>query len=160
MKKLLLIIDVQNAFINKKTKHILKRINSLLDSNTYDDVIFTRFINSKDSLWYKKINYKRCIEDKDNVIPFNTKDYLVMDKKIYSAYNDELVKFIKDNNIDEIYLCGIDTGACILKTALDLFDNGYNVFVLKDYCSSTRGRIFHNRALSIIKRNVVYNIVK
>ena len=160
MKKLLLVIDMQNAFINNKTKHIFKKINSLFDSNTYDNVIFTRFINSEDSLWYKKLNYKRCIDEVDNIIPFNTKDHLIMDKKIYSAYNEELVNFIKENNIDEIYLCGIDTGACILKTALDLFDSGYNVFVLKDYCASTKGKIFHNMALNIIKRNIGYDNVK
>lgn len=160
MKSLLLVIDVQNAFINKNTKHILKKINSLVDNNTYDNVIFTRFINSKESLWYKNLNYKRCIDVEDNIIPLNTKDYLVMDKKIYSAYNDELVKFINENNVDEIYLCGIDTGACILKTSLDLFENGYNIFVLKDFCVSTRGRIFHNRALNIIKRNIGYDNIR
>ena len=32
----------------------------------------------------------------------------------------------KENKIKDIYLCGIDTDACVLKTAIDLFENNYN----------------------------------
>lgn len=45
MKKLLLVIDVQSDFINKNTKETLLKIEELINSNKYEDVIFTRFIN-------------------------------------------------------------------------------------------------------------------
>lgn len=58
------------------------------------------------------------------------------DKKIYTAVNDELKDYIRENDISQIYLCGFDTDACIQKTAIDLFEQNYDVYVLKDYCMS------------------------
>lgn len=53
MNRLLLVIDVQNDFINEHTKNILTEIKELVDSNKYDLTAFTRFINDKNSIWYK-----------------------------------------------------------------------------------------------------------
>ena len=49
MKSLLLVIDLQNEFINDNTRYLIKKIDKLIDSKKYDDVLFTRFIN--DSRW-------------------------------------------------------------------------------------------------------------
>ena len=84
----------------------------------------------------------------------DTKNNLVFDKNKYSALTSELKKYIEDNKIDNIYLCGIDTECCILKTALDLFEDKYNVYVLKNYCACTHGEIRHNNAIEILKRNI------
>lgn len=77
-------------------------------------------------------------------IVINTKQYKIIDKKIYSALNKELEEYISKNNIDEIYLCGFDTDACVQKNAIDLFENNYDVYVLKDYCMSHIGIELHN----------------
>ena len=47
MNRLLLVIDVQNDFINEHTKNILTKIKELVDSNKYDLTAFTRFINDE-----------------------------------------------------------------------------------------------------------------
>lgn len=144
MNKLLLIIDVQNGFLNKNTKIILPKIESLVKSKDFEYIAFTRFINEINSNWYKKLNYIGCLSKEEQEIPIDTQNYKIFDKKIYSALNDELKNYIKINNIDEIYLCGFDTDACIQKTALDLFENNYDVYVLKDYCMCSSGIELHN----------------
>lgn len=154
MKKLLLVIDVQNSFINEKTSSVLEKINSLILSNKFDKMVFTRFINSYESIWYKKLNYQGCISENDTKLAIESKDNKVIDKKIYTAYGDELKEYIRKNDINEIYLCGIDTECCILKTAFDLFENEYNVYVLQDYCACTHGIKRHNNAIEILKRNI------
>ena len=58
MKKLLLVIDAQKSFINEITEPYVKKIQELVNSNKYEKVAFTKFINSKDSIWYKKLKYK------------------------------------------------------------------------------------------------------
>ena len=50
MNRLLLVIDVQNDFINEHTKNILTKIKELVDSNKYDLTAFTRFINDENSI--------------------------------------------------------------------------------------------------------------
>lgn len=81
-------------------------------------------------------------------------NHKVIDKKVYSSLNSELKNYIIENNIDKIYLCGINTDCCVLKTAFDLFENEYDFYILKDYCASTNGTEKHNNALEILKRNI------
>lgn len=152
MKKLLLIIDVQKDFINEHTKKILPKINELLNSNKFDLVAFTKFINDENSVWYKKLNYKGCMTKEGQEIAIDTKKYKIFDKQIYTAVNDELKDFIRKNNVSQIYLCGFDTDACVQKTAIDLFEQNYDVYVLKDYCMSHTGEETHNLYITNLAR--------
>ena len=153
MNTLLLIIDMQKAFINPNTEYLIEKISNLINANKYNYIVFTRFINTNDSIYVSDLNYYGCIgEDKELVIkPDNHK---VIDKKVYSSLNSELKNYIIENNIDKIYLCGINTDCCVLKTAFDLFENEYDFYILKDYCASTNGIEKHNNALEILKRNI------
>lgn len=137
MSKLLLVIDVQKDFIKNTTKEYVSKIEELVNSNKYENVAFTKFINSEDSLWYKKLNYKGCMTKEGQEIVIDTKNHKVFEKTIYSSLNEEFKQYLKENNIKEIYLCGFETNACVQKTALDLFESGYDVYVLKDYCMTT-----------------------
>ena len=152
MNSLLLVIDLQEAFINDNTKIIVEKIRKLVDDNKYDKVVFTRFLNNYESIWSKKLNYNECITEESRKIVIETKDNLIIDKNTYSVLTDELKEFILENDITDIYLCGIDTECCVLKSALDLFENGYNVYVLKDFCACTHGLVEHNNAIEILKR--------
>ena len=156
MKTLLLVIDVQNDFVDSNNIDILEKINKLIDSNKYNEVAFTRFINDEDSIWYKKLNYKGCITENGRKIVIDKKNCKIFDKRIYSAVNNELEEYIKINNIEEIYLCGFDTDACVQKTAIDLFEKNYNVFVLKDYCMSYDIKL-HNTIINNLKRLIGKN---
>lgn len=48
-KSLLLIIDLQKDFINKKTDKLPNKISKLIDSNAFDCMAFTKFINSENN---------------------------------------------------------------------------------------------------------------
>lgn len=152
MNKLLLVIDVQNDFINEHTKNILNKIKDLADSNKYDLTAFTRFINDENSIWFKKLNYKGCMTKEGQEIAIDTKNKKIFDKNIYTAVNDELKEYIRKNNISEIYLCGFDTDACVQKTAIDLFEQNYDVYVLKDYCMSHVGKETHDFYINNLSR--------
>ena len=152
MNSLLLIIDLQKVFINKNTKKLPKKINKIINDKKYNKVAFTRFNNFNDSIYVKKLKWKKCINVDDKKIMIDVGNNNVFNKYVYSAVNEEFIKFIKENNITNIYLCGIDIECCVLKTAFDLFELGYNVYVLKDYCACTHGIIRKNNALKIIKR--------
>ena len=60
--------DVQADFINENTKPILNEIIELIDSKTYNKIAFTRFINDKNSIWYRKLNYKGCMTNEGQKI--------------------------------------------------------------------------------------------
>lgn len=154
MNTLLLIIDLQKDFINDNTEDIIEKIENLISQNKFNEVLFTRFINSKDNICFKRLNYLGCIDEEGQKIVINTSNNKIIDKEIYSALNNDLIKYIENNNISKIYLCGIDTECCVLKTAFDLFESNYDVYILKDFCASTHGKETHDNALEILKRNI------
>lgn len=160
MNKMLLVIDVQKDFINEYTVKIVDKIKELVDSRKYDIVAFTKFINNEDSIWYNKLNYKGCMTEEQQEIVINTDEYKIFEKNVYTAVNNEFKKYIKDNEIDEIYICGFDTDACVQKSAMDLFEQGYNVYVLKDYCMTHKGEELHNLTINNLKRLIGKNSIK
>jgi len=103
------------------------------------------------------LNYYGCIDNSSKEIVIDTKHNLVIDKSIYTAFNKELITYISKYNITEIYLCGINIECCVLKTAFDLFENGYQVYILKDLCACTHGEERKNNALQILERNIGKN---
>lgn len=151
-KKLLLIIDVQNNFINHNTKNIPLKIKKLIKKNKFDYIAYTKFINDINSRFYKVLNYKGCIRDYDRKIVLDTGDNKIFNKKIYSAVNDEFKTYIKENDINSIFLCGIDTDACVLKTAVDLFENNIDVKVIEHCCMSHSGKKYHHYAIKMLKK--------
>lgn len=152
MNSLLLIIDLQKSFINENTIYVIKNIQEKMKQ--FNHIIFTRFINEYDSIYYKKLNYKGCLLEEDKQIVIPVENNMIIDKKIYTAYCDELVKYIKEKNINKIYLCGIDIECCVLKTALDLFENDYEVYIIKDCCACTFGEERKQNAIDILLSNI------
>lgn len=149
---LLLIIDVQKNFINNNTKKIPNKITNLINKNHFDYIAFTKFINDENSNFYKMLNYKGCINEDDRKIVFDTQNNKVFTKRIYTAVNDEFKTYIKENEIKKVYLCGIDTDACVLKTAIDLFENNIDVKVIENCCMSHSGKKYHNYAIKMLKK--------
>lgn len=157
MKKMLVVVDLQRSFINENTEFIIDKIKKLVNSNDFDKVIFTKFVNNEDSIYVSKLNYKGCLTNEEQEIMIDTKDNIVLNKNVYTVYSDRFKEIVRDFKINEIYLCGIDTECCVLKSAFDLFEMGYDVKVLKDYCACTHGIKSHINALDILRRNIGYN---
>ena len=78
MSSLLLVIDLQKSFINKHTEKLPGRIEQLINSNKYDNIVFTRFINFEDSIFVKKLNWKGCLQEEDRKIVIDTKTILYL----------------------------------------------------------------------------------
>lgn len=141
MKKILIIVDMQNGFMTKPNYIELKtKIDSLVKINDYDYFIFTKFMNIDNSLYDTKLNWhelkdeysqKICIEIPDNSI--------VLEKYGYGLTNSQ-IDFIKELKIDEVDICGLQTDACVYAIAFQLFDNGIYPNILINYCETTPNR--------------------
>jgi nicotinamidase-related amidase/GNAT superfamily N-acetyltransferase len=55
---------------------------------------------------------------------------------------------------DTVYVAGADTDACVLATALALFDAGVRVVVREDLCWSAGGPLLHQAGLDILRRQL------
>ena len=154
MSKALLIVDVQNGFVNEKTKHIPRLVEKL--QYNYDLVIATRFINLPDSPFRRLIKWNRLSPGTNEIdLAFKPKEgIVVVDKYIYSCIDETFLRLLEDKGIDAVDICGIDTDICVTKCAVDLFERNITPYVLKDYCATHADADVQESAFIILARYI------
>lgn len=150
----LLIIDVQNGFINDATRHIPARVEDL--ARRYDAVIVTRFINREGSAHRRLIHWDRFAPgSEDTPLAFAPPEGAAMiEKYTYSCVDAGFRARLEVLGAEEVHICGIATDNCVLKCAVDLFESGFRPVVLADACASHAGADYHRWALKILKRMI------
>ena len=148
--KNLLIVDMQKGFINKNNEFLVSRINNLLKTEKYDNVLYTKFCNNKKSLYASLLNWTGMIKSSErdfavNILP----NSLIFVKQGYGLKNSQIKK-IKKLNITSIDICGTDVDACVLAIMFQLFDNNIKPVVLKDYVASSTSQTLEDSAFKII----------
>ena len=132
---------------------IVKHVNK----TDYDFIVLTKFINKKGSNFFKLLNWKKMLssdetEIHNSLIKFSDKKN-VFAKTSYSIFKAKgLNEYLEKNKISSLYLCGINTEACVLASAFEGFDLGFDVKIIKELCFSHSGKSLHNSALRIIKK--------
>lgn len=160
-KKILIVVDVQNGFI-KTPKHTEKanQILNLTTSGKFDKVIATKFMNYTGSMYEKCFNWSELkTSDQTNLVaPLEITADDVFTKTTYNCVNDKFVERLvrlNDKKLPEqVYLCGLDTDACVLATAVGLFEHNIVPIVLEEYCFSTGGKQYHNAGLKCLERTI------
>lgn len=160
MKIALVVIDVQNYFVTERVKNLPKKIAEYIDKyrNRFDYVMFTKFVNNQNSYFFK-YGWHECMSSPDtdihsDLVNFAEK-YRVFEKISYSIFKAKgFTEFLKQHKITKLLLCGLDTDACVLASAFDAFDLGYEINVLTDLCESHSTKELHTIALRIITKNI------
>ena len=157
--KCLLVIDVQKGFVSPKTEYVVPRILELIEQFKGELVVATKFLNYQESPYFRFMGWERLTASPEtDIIPeVENKANLVIEKAIYSACKDKFCNLLSAKDIDEVYLVGIDTDCCVLKTATDLFERGIRPIVLEHYCASNGGEDSHKAALRVMERTIGRN---
>lgn len=151
-EELLLVVDMQEGFRSLEMNFIVFSISRLLKSFKGES-IFGCYINEKGSFFETKLEWEDFQTEEDQEVVKELEPFVK--KKIYhmgyTVLTEELSNYIDEKNVKSIYLCGVYTDVCIIKTAMDLFDKGKNVFVLEDACTSLHGENNHKQAINSLK---------
>ena len=137
--KALLIVDVQNGFVNDATRHIVPKVEAL--QKQYAHVYATRFINTEGSPYRKLLDWHRFYASSDDVpLAFQPVDgVIVIDKHVYTCVTPAFLDDLRSKGIEEVAICGIDTDACVSACAIGLFENGIRPILLSEACASHAG---------------------
>ena len=151
---LLIIVDVQNGFVNDNTREVLDVVNKAKEKLKYDVCVLTKFFNSEETSFSQILNWKRFQTEEEQELSVGIEKHdKVIYKSTYSAVTDELKTLISQNRYKKAYVCGIETDSCVLATAFELFDNGVEPMIIIDGCASMRGPEYHNAAELIMRRS-------
>jgi nicotinamidase-related amidase len=154
----LLVVDVQNGFINPFTAHVPARVRRLIEMGDFAPVLYTLFVNSPESPYRTLLRWDACAAPPDtelvsDLVPLAA-DGDVYTKSGLTGVPDELAERLREEKISRISLVGIDTDMCVLKVAMDVFDLGIEPIILVDCCASTAGLQAHLAGLAILSRNI------
>ena len=167
MKKLLIVVDMQNDFVDGAlgTKEAVAIVGNVVDKiNTFDgDIIATfdtHFDNYMQTKEGKNLPVPHCIKDTDGW-KLNQKVQSALDKREYHTIekptfgSTELVEYIKQNynpNEIEIELVGLCTDICVVSNALLLKANFLETKISVDAsCCAGVTRDSHNASLLTMK---------
>jgi nicotinamidase-related amidase len=155
----LVVIDVQNCFLNSHTKDIPEKIARYIKRKEFGHVLFTTFVLNKRSNFYKLLDWKAFYTSPDTSIHKEISSFAnrqnTFHRSTYSVFKSKrFLSYLKRNNIQEIALCGMDTDGCVLASAFDAFDLGYKVRILKPLTASIGGKKYDQAAKIVISRNL------
>ena len=157
MKKILIVVDVQSGFIkNAQTREVAHKIAALTNAGIFDCVVATRFINEQNSVFMRFLKWYGMTEYNDvKIHPGVSFDYAV-DKSLYTCIDKSFLLLLEEINDNEspkeVFVCGVDTDACVLKIAADLFEQSVYPIVLTDYCASGGSVDAHNAGIQCLGR--------
>lgn len=131
MKKLLIVVDYQNDFVdgalgfegaNKLTKVIKEKIEDYL--NKKDDIIYTLDTHEDDylnTMEGSKLPVKHCIKNTSGWQVVKVCDYLnkavkVFEKPTFPSL--DLANYLKDKDYDCVELCGLVSNICVISNAV------------------------------------------
>ena len=159
MKNVLVVIDLQVGFINDKTIKVANNIHDLLDSGEYSAVIATKFTNMSGSSFNSFLGWKGMLEEGEKeLLPF-VEEYAdcVISKCSYSCVNTNFIQSLVafcGSLPEEVTLVGVDTDACVLATAIDLFEMGIRPIIIEDCVGSSGGDECHEAGMLLLKRSI------
>jgi nicotinamidase-related amidase len=154
----LLVVDVQQGFINDYTRHIPERIARLIEQSAFDAVLMTRFVNEADGPYHRFLDWHECVGPPEtDIVPELARwasPRSTYTKPGFTGLSGDLTRDLRDAGLDEVAIVGIDTDMCVLKIAMDVFDLGIKPVVLVDCCASTAGLQAHLAGLAVLARNI------
>lgn len=154
----LVVIDVQNGFVNERTRSALPHACKLVEhwqANGWP-VVFTRFHNPKGSAYERSLAWTGLRSDADTALHDLIAGYAgtVVDKTVYTAFTSAGEQALAVRPGDTLVMCGIDTDGCVLKTALDAFERDVEPVIAIDACATDGGAAAQRAAHLVLERTV------
>ncbi len=158
-KTVLVVVDVQNGFVGSRSRHVVPVIVDLVHrwQARGGSTIFSRYLNYPGSPYERLIGWTsmRSAPETDLVTelqPYAAKATAVVNKTIYSLFNDQGVDIFARGGWTDLLICGIATESCVCKTAVDTFERNLTPWVLVDACASHAGTVTHEAGLVVTSR--------
>ncbi|MGW2890554.1 isochorismatase family cysteine hydrolase [Streptomyces griseoruber] len=157
----LLVIDVQQGFVNRHSRGVLPAIAHLVEGwrAAGAPVVFTRFHNTPGSPYERITGWTKLRTAEEQAVvaelaPFIDGAAAVIDKAQASAFTPEGAEIIRNAEWTDLVLCGIDTDACVYDSAVAAYQSGYRPWIVTDACASSGGAQYHDAALLLAARNI------
>jgi nicotinamidase-related amidase len=159
-RPVLVVVDVQNGFVRDASRHVVPVIADLVDrwQAAGLDLVFTRYINSPGSKFERLFGWTDLQGPPEtDIVPELTaqtrRATAIVDKHIYSLFTSHGCELIRRHGWTDLYICGIATESCVLKTAADAFEQDHlTPWIIEDASASHAGPAAHHAGIAVAAR--------
>lgn len=165
MNQALLVIDMQNICVGENHATIFKYDNSTLIKNV--NTVISRYnsdnvyyiLNIMKNNWISKLAPFKAYEGSYEVELVN--DLSVVNNKKFKKYkgdafsNKNLIQVLRNANVTEIEIVGVDGGGCVARTALGALKEGFHVTLN----TNAIGTIFEKKADKLNKKLKSHDVI-
>jgi len=140
MKKALILVDLENEWIDKTSDYYVGDISKLIDrtnkliefcrKNDYKIIFVTHIEKDSKTAFVENSKNVEIIKE----IKKLKSDILIKKNKISPFYKTNLENELKE--IKDITICGILTNLCVRSLAQDAYDREFNITIIKDCCTA------------------------
>jgi nicotinamidase-related amidase len=160
VRPVLVVVDVQNGFVRDASRHVVPVIADLVDrwQGAGEDVVFTRYFNVPGSQYERLFDWTSLQGPPETDIVAELagnaeRATAIVDKQIYSLFSPEGTDLVRGRGWTDLYICGIATESCVLKTAADAFEQGnLTPWILEDASASHAGPAAHDAGILVARR--------
>lgn len=156
----LIVVDMQNGFINPKSEHVVEPVRTLASewARRGWPMFFTKFINAPGSQWQEWLDWERLQVPPETDITSALSDLtplgLVVEKRMYTAMSGVIADQFESHAWKTAVICGVATDGCVMETAVDLFQARIRPLVVVDACASHAGNETHEMGLHLLRRSI------
>lgn len=154
----LVVVDVQNGFVNRHSEYVVAPVVELVTEwiGKGLPVVFTRYFNQEGSAYERYFSWSRLMGSPEtDLVPevaSLAEGHPVLDKYGYTLFTDEGAALVQERGWNDLVFCGIATESCVLKSATDAFERGYGPWIVTDASASDGGPAMHDAGLLVAKR--------
>lgn len=154
-KRLYIGIDLQDGFLTEEIRQAgyVQRVERFVSELDKEWLVLTRFVNQPGSSFETLLDWPDMQKSDPATQLFGGLEsggYDIIEKTSYTAWVPYVQQRVEALGATELVLFGLDSDACVLKTALDVFEAGYTPMVLADLCQSSGGQTRHEMGLALL----------
>lgn len=155
----LVVIDMQEGFVNDQSSFIVPTVSRIIEwwSGIRRPYVMTTFRNEEGSGYHRLMGWRAMAGPPETDIiaelqPAADQALAVTEKTGYSFFNSSAAGLVEQHGWTDLYITGIATEACVLKTAIDAFERGMTPWVVVDAVYSEAGSRAHQAGLVVLER--------
>lgn len=152
----LILCDLQKGIDEEeKLNDYINNLSRNLNLDDFDIIVSTKLKNTI-NFPFKNLNGDVSTTNEGIIEQISFSEYnsdVSFERETKSIFTSELNKYIKDNNINNIYLCGYDLCTTIIASVFDALKFEYNLKVLTYLCSTSYPEYCKRASLEILNIN-------
>lgn len=159
-QSVLVVVDMQRGFVHPNSQHVVPTVVGLVDrwAQAGGAMVFTRYFNWPGSPFEQFFQWSALMTSPQTDLIAELEPWAaqatMLDKNFYTMFNDKGSALVAEHGWTDLFVCGLTTESCVLKTVADAFERSLTPWLITDASATHAGPDAHEAGLLCARRFV------